>query len=130
MDTFQQAVIFIAIVILIIILVVVGYGLYKSNDEESWPPLIGDCPDYWVDTSGSGANCVNVQYLGTNSGTRDPNTTLQSQLQNAQKMDFTVAPYVGSNGICAKYTWANSSGVTWDGITGTDKNPCITTTTT
>ena len=119
MDGFQTTILTIAVIVLIIILIVVAIALKKSKKDESWPPLIGDCPDYWVDTSGNGANCINVKHLGD-----------QSNRSCNQNMNFTVLPYTGSNSICAKYTWANTCGVTWDGITGTSTNPCSTTSTT
>jgi hypothetical protein len=45
-------------------------------------------------------------------------------------MNFDAAPFNSDNGLCAKYKWATSCGVTWDGITSGVKNPCDTTTTT
>jgi hypothetical protein len=42
-------------------------------------------------------------------------------------MDFTVAPFTGNDGLCAKYNWANKCGVVWDGInSGNATNPCNT----
>jgi hypothetical protein len=32
--------------------------------------------------------------------------------------------YSGEDGLCNKYNWANTCGVTWDGITYGVKNPC------
>lgn len=120
MEGFQRIISIIAIVILIICLVIIGITLSRSNKTQVWPPMVGDCPDYWIDASGNGAKCVNSKDLGTckaNLGADGHST-----------MDFTVAPYVGSNGLCAKYTWANACGLTWDGITyGNNGNPCDTT---
>jgi hypothetical protein len=66
--------------------------------------------------SSNGAQCVNVKNLGTcNSG-----MTAERHLQ----MDFSVAPYVGKNSACSKYTWASGCGITWDGITSGVSNPC------
>lgn len=116
--TFQKIVLFIAIILLIFTLVVIGVALGQSKSEESWPPLVGDCPDYWVDLSGNGAMCVNTHSLGTcNIPTKD----------NKNPMDFTGSVFSGSNSTCAKYTWANGCKVTWDGITSGVANPCTTT---
>ena len=115
---FQKAVLVLAILLLIIMLVFIGVTLSKSKSEEQWPPIIGDCPDYWVDLSGNGAHCVNTHNLGTcNRLNDDPNF-----------MDFTTSTYTGSNGMCNKYTWATNCGVSWDGITYGAPNPCSTTT--
>jgi len=97
-------------------LVLIGYTL-KKGTASVWPPIIGDCPDYWVDMSGNGAQCVNVKDLGNGNckpGGSDKHLT----------MDFTQPAFTGGNGLCAKYTWANACGVTWDGITYGVSNPC------
>ena len=111
MEGFQRIISIIAIVILIICLVIIGITLSRSNKTQVWPPMVGDCPDYWVDTSGNGGNCVNSKGLGTCSA-------------SGSSMNFTAAPYVGSNGLCSKYNWATKCGLTWDGITSGVSNPC------
>jgi hypothetical protein len=88
---------------------------YAKNSEE-WPPIISDCPDYWmIDGSGNNAKCVNVKDLG-----RCPPKGDDKHLT----MNFNIAPYVGSNSNCAKYTWANNCGLAWDGINYGVNNPC------
>ena len=48
--SFQKITIIIAAIILIIALVIVGLSLSgKGSSDTQWPPIIGDCPDYWVD---------------------------------------------------------------------------------
>lgn len=120
MASFQKIIVIIAIVLLIICLIFIGMALIKSKNSSQWPPIIGECPDYWVDTSGNGANCVNVRKLGT--CTTGGNGASPSD--SVMAMNFTVAPYIGSNSKCAKYTWANRCGITWDGITSGITNPC------
>ena len=118
METFQKFILFTAIIILIITLIFIGIALSNSTNQ-SWPPMIPECPDYWVvDGSGNNTTCINMKDLGT------------CQPQNGQKhlvMNFNGAAYTGSNGLCAKYNWANNCGVTWDGITYGVNNPCQTT---
>jgi hypothetical protein len=126
MNGFQKGVIIVAGIVLVVLLIAVGVGLRSSTDNETWPPNVGDCPDYWVDTSGNGGNCVNVKYLGSCAGNRDSNSSLTNQYANAQTVNFSVAPFTGTTGTCNKYKWANACHVTWDGITGTDYNPCNT----
>jgi hypothetical protein len=109
MGDFQRLVIIIAIIILILILVLTLIVMYVSKSKQTWPPVTGDCPDYWIDLSGNGAMCVNTKRLGT---------------CNNESMNFSVAPWVGSNGLCAKYNWANACGVAWDGINYGVANPC------
>jgi hypothetical protein len=116
---FQKIVITVAIIILIIILVFIGMALSKTRYGETWPPIVGDCPDYWVDMSGNGEACFNSQTLGRcNIPTED----------NENTMNFNQSPFTGNDGTCSKYKWAKSCKVTWDGITSGVKNPCDTTT--
>jgi hypothetical protein len=122
MQGFQKFVLFIAIILLTIVLIFIGFALRKKSTAV-WPPVIGDCPDYWIDTSGNGAGCVNIKNLGN--GTCKPTGT-----DKYLTMDFTQPSFVGGAGLCAKYNWANSCGVTWDGITYGATNPCTATGTT
>jgi len=112
---FQTIVLIVAFSLLIIILLIISYGMSNSQ-VNTWPPIIGDCPDYWIDLSGNGAQCVNMKDLGTCNGS-------VSSGKHAQ-MDFSVAPFTGSNGSCAKYKWAQGCNITWDGITEGVNSPC------
>jgi hypothetical protein len=117
MDSFQKVVLFAAIVVLIIALVLIGMSLRYSTDQ-NWPPMTSECPDYWtIDGSGNNAKCINAKDLGT-----CPAQTGDEHLI----MNFNNAVYAGSNGTCAKYTWATKCGVSWDGITYGVNNPCQT----
>ena len=113
---YHKIVLIIAIIILICLLVFISISL-KSQLTQDWPPVIGDCPDYWVDTSGNGGNCVNVKNLGT-----CPSSTQGQPLS----VNFSGPNYSGSAGLCAKWNYANSCNLTWDGVTygGASSNPC------
>ena len=119
MEGFQKIVLIIAIIILIITLVVMGLAL-GSAAGESWPPLLPDCPDWWIaDGSGNNSTCINIKDLGVckaKSGDKH------------QTMNFNGSVFTGSNGLCAKYNWANKCKVSWDGITYGVENPCTATT--
>ena len=113
---FQKTILVIAIVILILNLVLISLGLHYTK-KESWPPIIPSCPDYWVsDMSGNNMRCTNVKDLGVCSPSGEDEHLI---------MDFNKAPFVGVNGNCAKYTWANNCKVAWDGITYGVNNPCV-----
>lgn len=134
MASFQKITLIIAVVILILALVFIGLALTKAN-EDNWPPLVGQCPDFWVaygrepnasgestdETGEPGSWCLNAKDLGTcpaSSGSKH------------QKVNFSNPIFSGTNGDCAKYNWAKKCGVSWDGITYGAANPCDTTTTT
>jgi hypothetical protein len=116
---FQKIVLTMATVLLITILVVIGIFLSKASIEQTWPPIIGECPDYWIDMSGNGEACFNSKSLGRCNIPSD---------SNLNTMNFNQSPFTGDNGNCSKYNWATSCKVTWDGITSGIKNPCDTTT--
>lgn len=119
---FQKIVYIIATIVLVIILCIIGYTMSKSSKEnEQWPPVIGNCPDYWVDASENGSECVNTHRLGT--------CNLPGTGTDKNSMNFNIAPFNSSDGDCAKYKWAKQCKVTWDGITSGVSNPCNTTTT-
>jgi hypothetical protein len=115
MENFQKIVLFVAIFVLIVSLILMGIAL-GSASKENWPPLVSDCPDWWVaDGSGNNAMCVNVKDLGICSAKSG---------DKHQKMNFNSDTFSGSDGTCAKYNWANKCKVSWDGITYGVENPC------
>jgi hypothetical protein len=120
MEGFQKIVLIIAIIVLIISLVLVGI-LLRSSSSETWPPLVPECPDWWIaDGSGNNTTCINIKDLGV------------CQAQSGEKhqtMNFNTSAFTGSNGLCAKYKWANNCKVSWDGITYGVENPCTSSTT-
>jgi hypothetical protein len=116
MANFQKNVLISATIILIISLIFIGIALYKANYGKTWPPMIPTCPDYWQldkDVSGNSATCTNVKDLGT-----------CNPQSGHLTMNFNSPLFTGSNSNCAKYTWANKCGVSWDGITYGVTNPC------
>jgi len=117
MGGFQLMTIILLIILLIIILLIVGLSITNTRKIKTWPPIVGECPDYWLDASGDGSKCVTVQDLGTCNGSIEPGKHLT--------MNFAASPYTGVNALCNKYKWANTCGVTWDGITNLSADPCI-----
>lgn len=114
--TFQKIIVAIAIIVLILVLVFVGIALSKSKQTAQWPPIVGNCPDYWLDLTGNGSSCFNEQSLGK--------CNIPSP-DDKNVMDFSASPYNTVDGNCAKYTWAKNCGVAWDGITYGVSNPCV-----
>ena len=116
MAGFQKIILIAAIIILIITLVVIGVALSSSLNNEKWPPLVSECPDYWkIDGSNNMTTCTNIKDLGTCSAIAG---------NKHQVMNFNIPAFTGDNGTCNKYTWANKCNVTWDGITYGVENPC------
>ena len=111
MASFQTITLIIAIVILLILLIVIGINIGTAQSKMPWPPVVGDCPDYWLDIGVNGSQCV-VNINQDNKG------------KATSPMDFSGSTYQGSGAACAKYTWANTNNVSWDGITYGVTNPC------
>lgn len=67
MTKFRIIVLVIAAALFIATLIFVAHIYLKSNNKNKmqWPPVIGNCPDYWTDVNGDGSKCVNVHKLGT-----------------------------------------------------------------
>lgn len=100
---FQNTVLTIAVIILIIVLVMIGRTLYVTRNSAVFPPVVSDCPDYWLDKSdGDSSNCENIKDLGT---------------CNQKTMDFSSSLWTGPEGLCRKQQWAKKCDLTWDGIT-------------
>jgi hypothetical protein len=112
---FQRIVLVIAGLTLILIFIFIGISFSKGTNDGTWPPLSSPCPDYWTNIGQDGASCLNTHKLGT--------CNIPSPTDKNAK-NFDVAPYNDSGGTCAKYTWAKSCGITWDGITSGIPNPC------
>jgi len=116
---FQKIILVIATIVLIILLVLIGFTLSKSDASETWTPIVGECPDYWIDLSGNGEACFNSHKLGKCNIPRDDN-------DNNNTMNFNQSPFNTDTGNCSKYKWATQCQVTWDGITSGVSNPCDT----
>ena len=115
MATFQNIVMIVAIIMLIICLILIGVALYNQKYSTAFPPVVADCPDYWLDLGDvGGADCTNVKNLG---GDNCSNT-----------MDFTKSIWTGDDGICNKSKWAKACDLTWDGVTN-NTQACTDTTT-
>jgi hypothetical protein len=106
MADFKKQVIGTAIGLLIFAILVISLLLYNGSSKDTWPPVVSECPDYWidkVDKDGNSKKCFNIHNLGKSSCEKT--------------MDFSTNPWSGSTGDCRKYKWSKSCRLTWDGIT-------------
>jgi hypothetical protein len=107
MAAFRTIVMITAAVILVLSLCFIGLALHKQKYSSVYPPVIANCPDYWLDGSGNnGSGCTNTKNIGNPSC--------------ATSMDFSVPMFAGQKGGCAKYKWAKQCNLSWDGITNND----------
>ena len=98
---FQEIVIYVALVIMIIALIVVFMMLYYSSDNRQFPPIVGQCPDFFViDNTGK---CINFAGVGNPTYTVTPKTSLSPEEACGLKNELIT------------------NRQTWDGITNNPK---------
>jgi hypothetical protein len=120
---FQKIVLIIAIIILIVSLVFIGMQIKKSNSKQVWPPIVPQCPDFWVVDATTG-KCKPTANAPVSKCTTE----------NPDGIDFTIGDYAGPNGACRKKQWANDckksatdntpAPIAWEGITYGTADPC------
>lgn len=98
--SFKKIIVIIAIILLILALISFGVAFYGEKYNQQYPPVMAECPDYWVDMNGV---CINEKNLGKDSCSK--------------KMNFNNDAWTGANGDCLKQKWAKACDLTWDGIT-------------
>jgi hypothetical protein len=97
-----------AILSAILLLAIVGFIIYKYKDQEVYPPIISNCPDYYnLDANNK---CVNT------------GVWLLTDSANCESIDFSGNNYMAAgtdstSGLCAKKNKATECKITWDGIT-------------
>jgi len=111
LSRFNKIVLIIATIVLIVSLLILGYFLNVALLNDSYPPVISECPDYWdisLNTFDE-KECINVSTINRGNGSTDCKT-----LNFAQ---FSVNGTDKESVICTKKQKANDCGLTWDGIT-------------
>lgn len=125
MESFQKTCFFVATVILIISLIILGFIIRNSLANAEFPPIKNMCPDYWdVDYKGVGGvqklSCVNrMKHNNVNTCSNEDDNTCNEYYN----IDWEAQAGSGLNEdlLCAKYRWAKSKGLSWDGITNNSK---------
>lgn len=107
---FNKIVLIIATIVLVIMLGLLYIFLSKALFEDSYPPVISDCPDYWDISLNSDGEivCINNMLINGN------NT---SECKKILPMQFELSSINRDETICYKYDWAKKCDITWDGIT-------------
>jgi len=126
MDTFYIIVLSIAVIILILILTFLGINMAnKKNSVATFPPVANTCPDFWniatdnksclVQSSGKNMSAVTLTSSNVPAGysTSSSGKTIPAQI------DFTDPGWSagGKSATCAQKAWAQTNGITWDGVT-------------
>lgn len=101
-----------ALALLIVTTVIMAISMWRASKATTFPPVIGECPDYWTaSASKHGTLCTNVLGMG------NPNSCKVANPGSTMK--FAGASWNGPDGNCKKAKWARKCGLTWDGLTNT-----------
>ena len=118
MNTFHKTVLTISVVVLIISLIILGIFLAKALFEDSYPPIISDCPDYWdVDyNENDQITCINTSTI--NKGRGD---VAGGECNGYPTDNFLNNGSSKEDILCEKYKWSKKCNITWDGVTNNNK---------
>jgi len=123
---YYTIVLIIAIIIEIILLVIVGRGLTMKN-AVPFPNFQNVCPDFWtfdgtvclphgVNIPGPAQISASAAHPGVTLVV-DPSSLTQSNM--IESLDPNTKNWTD---VCDKFSWANTNGVYWDGIS--NNNQC------
>tara|TARA_B110001450_G_scaffold61043_2_gene57823 strand:- start:91 stop:465 length:375 start_codon:yes stop_codon:yes gene_type:complete len=117
LSRFNKIVLIIATIVLIVSLLILGYFLNVALLNDSYPPIISECPDYWdlsLNSLGD-KECINVSTINSGNGMSECKTLNLTEFINNGTDKNSV--------ICAKKTKANTCNFNWDGVTN-NNNAC------
>ena len=127
LGSFNKTVLIVACVLLILGLILIGVFISKNIEKAAYPPVVGDCPDYW-DVS---YNSVSKKICSSNSiNTGTTGTTItkfggfELSCNYYPVSNFTNAGTSVDDIICAKHNWAKECNIHWDGITN-NSQACV-----
>jgi hypothetical protein len=97
--------------VLVGVLAFIGYSMHNKSNSEVYPPVVAECPDYWEAEPLNGdptkSTCKNVKNIGN--------------VNCMKNMNFNSDEFIGDGGFCAKKEWAKKCGLTWDGVTNSNR---------
>tara|TARA_X000000368_G_scaffold418772_1_gene419897 strand:+ start:1114 stop:1548 length:435 start_codon:yes stop_codon:yes gene_type:complete len=109
------------ITILALFAIFLSFRFTNVLSSVKWPPEEQKCPDYWshsFDSTGSEV-CKDVKDL-TNLGTYSDSTA--GELVTPYELGIEDAEASIWSTTCNKKAWADSYGLTWDGVTNTSQS--------
>jgi len=121
LGSFNKTVLMVACILLILGLVLIGLFVSKNIEKSAFPPIVGDCPDYWNVgyTTGGATTC---SHNSINVGRSSETTCRTYPPANTTTIGTSV-----NDIICAKHRWAKGCNIHWDGITN-NSQACLETT--
>lgn len=129
---FYKQLSFIALIFLIIALSVIGTILVNSKDSTTFPPHIGECPDFYKKNDSGNCEAMKEYYddsvISLTSPGLDENTGDILPVSNCSEINFDYVDNDADNifkvqgsgpesGACKKKQLSQECKITWDGIT-------------
>lgn len=129
---FYKQLSFIALIFLIIALSVIGTILANSKDSRTFPPHIGECPDFYKKNDSGNCEAMKEYYDGSVFALSSPGLSENSdnilQGPDCGEINFEYTQTDADNifkvqgtgpesGACKKKQLAKECKITWDGIT-------------
>ena len=96
LSEFNKIVLIIATIVLIISLLILGYFLNVALLNDTYPPVISECPDYWdlsLNSLGE-KECINVSTINSGNG--------MSECKTLNLTEFSMSGTDKNSVICAK----------------------------
>ena len=121
MDSFYSTVTTVAFIILLIVLIMMGIAMHKQDTDAVFPIYASDCPDGWgMEEKGCKVPSADFQnYPMYPEMMEDPRYKGPGKI--VQEEEPGVLSFNKNATICEKKTWANTVGVSWDGVTNYNK---------
>ena len=126
LGNYNKTVLVVASVLLILGLVIIGFFITSTQKNSSYPPVIGDCPDYW-DVSYDTNKKKICTHRSINSGPASASATTSASCRSYPVALFTASGSSDNDIICEKNKWAKRCNIHWDGITN-NSQACLRTT--
>ena len=121
MDSFYSTVTTVAFIILLIVLIMMGIAMHKKDEDAVFPTYATDCPDGW----GIEENGCKVPSTDFQNYPMYPEMLEDARFKGPGKIIEENEPgllsFSKNATICDKKTWANTIGVSWDGVTNYNK---------
>jgi hypothetical protein len=127
LGNYNKTVLVVASVLLIFGLVIIGFFITSTQKNSTYPPVIGDCPDYWDVGYDSNKKKICTNRRSINSGLASPPAAAADDCRAYPVALFSASGTSDNDIICEKNKWAKRCNIHWDGITN-NSQACLRTT--